>query len=50
VDTVLGYLSAGDGMEDVLEGHPNLTRDDVLACLEFARRLSATHSVALAAA
>jgi uncharacterized protein (DUF433 family) len=50
VDTVLGYLSAGDSMEDILEGHPNLTRDDVLACLEFARRLSATHSVALAAA
>jgi len=50
VDTVLGYLSAGDGVEDILEGHPNLTRDDVLACLEFARRLGALHSVSLAAA
>lgn len=50
VDTVLGYLSAGDRVEDVLEGHPNLIREDVLACLEFARRLSATHSVSLAAA
>lgn len=50
VESVLGYLSAGDSLEDVLEGHPNLKREDVLACLEFARRLGGAHSVCLAAA
>ncbi len=46
VQTVLGYLSAGDSPEDILAGYPQLTRDDVLACLSYARRLSETRSVA----
>ncbi len=37
--TVLGFLSAGDSIEDVLEEYPTLTRDDVLACLAYATRL-----------
>lgn len=49
VQTVLGYLSAGDSVEDVLIAHPNLTREDVLACLSYARRISDLHTtVALA--
>jgi uncharacterized protein (DUF433 family) len=44
VQTVLSYLSAGDNIEDVLQAHPRLTREDVLACLEYARRLSDTHT------
>lgn len=44
VQTVLSYLTAGDGVEDVLRAHPTLTRDDVLACLEYARRLSELHT------
>ena len=36
VQTVLDFLAAGDGIEDVLEGYPGLTREDVLACLAYA--------------
>lgn len=49
VDTVLGYLSAGDSVDDVLEGYPTLTREAVLACIDYARRLGAVRSVSLAA-
>ena len=49
VQTVLSYLSAGDSVEDVLVAHPRLEREDVLACLSYAQRLSEIHStVALA--
>ena len=44
VETVLAYLSAGDTLDDVLTAHPVLAKDDVLACLDYARRLSAAHS------
>lgn len=44
VDTILGYLSAGDSVEDVLMAHPRLGKEDVLACIEYARRLSAARS------
>jgi len=44
VETVLSYLSAGDTVDEVLDAHPNLTREGVLACLAYARRLSAARS------
>jgi uncharacterized protein (DUF433 family) len=44
VDTVLGYLGAGDSVEDVLEALPRLLREDVLACIDYARRLSSARS------
>ena len=44
VQTVLSYLTAGDSVDEVLKAHPRLTREDVLACLEYARRLSDLHS------
>ena len=44
VQTVLSYLSAGDSADDVLRAHPRLSREDVLACLEYARRLSDVHT------
>lgn len=44
VGTILGYLTAGDSIEDVLGAHPSLDREDVLACLNYARRLSETHT------
>jgi uncharacterized protein (DUF433 family) len=50
VETVLGYLSAGDSISDVLDAHPNLTKEDVLACLEFAQKVGAARSLSLAAA
>ncbi len=33
---VLGYLASGMSMEKLLADFPDLTRDDVLACLSFA--------------
>jgi len=48
VQAVLSYLSAGDGVEDVLDAHPSLTREDVMACLAYARRLSELHTTVAA--
>jgi len=45
VHTILGLLSAGDSIPDILEGYPQLTQADILACLDYARRLAETHSV-----
>ena len=38
VEHVLGLLAAGDSIETILEGYPWLEREDVLACLLYARR------------
>jgi uncharacterized protein (DUF433 family) len=39
VETVLGYLSAGETVEEILAQHPGLTAADITACLEFATRV-----------
>ena len=39
VEHVLGMLAAGDDIETILEGYSWLEREDVLACVEYARRL-----------
>ena len=36
VQSVLEYLAAGDSTEDLLAEFPDLERDDLRACLEFA--------------
>ena len=38
VEDVLGWLAAGQSNEEILADYPELTRDDILACLEFAAR------------
>jgi len=43
VQTVMEFLAAGDSVADVLEEYPSLTREDVLACMEWASRLMANH-------
>ncbi len=45
VQTVLSFLSAGDTVDDILIGYPQISRDDVLACLAYAQRLSEAHSI-----
>ena len=40
VQTVLGHLSAGDEIGDVLAAYPRLTREDVMACLDYGARIS----------
>ncbi|MEH1782424.1 MAG: DUF433 domain-containing protein [Nostoc sp.] len=39
VEHILGMLAAGDTIETLLEGYPWLEREDVEACLVYARRL-----------
>jgi uncharacterized protein (DUF433 family) len=38
VESILEYLVAGDSFEDLLAEFPDLQREDLLACLEFAKR------------
>lgn len=39
VEHVLGMLAAGDTIETILEGYSWLEREDILACLVYARRI-----------
>jgi len=39
VEHVLGMLAAGDNIETVVSGYPWMEREDVLACLAYARRV-----------
>jgi uncharacterized protein (DUF433 family) len=38
VELILEKLAAGETMEQVLEAHPRLTREGILAALDFAAR------------
>ena len=40
IGNILGALGSGDSVEDVLEDYPNITRQDVLAAMEFGGELS----------
>jgi uncharacterized protein (DUF433 family) len=50
VETLLEMLSGGATVEDLLADYDDLDRDDILAALEFAARLSQVKRVELAAA
>ena len=39
VQTILGYLSAGDTKKDILKQYPSLESEDIDACLKFAAKL-----------
>lgn len=39
VQTIMGFVLAGDTDEDVLEGYPRLTREDINTCKEFTMML-----------
>jgi uncharacterized protein (DUF433 family) len=45
VEHVLGMLAAGDTPETILQGYAWLEREDIQACLEYARRLVAHERV-----
>jgi uncharacterized protein (DUF433 family) len=40
VEHVLAKLALGDTIERILQGYDCLEREDILACLEYARRLA----------
>jgi uncharacterized protein (DUF433 family) len=44
VESMLEYLAGGDSIEEVLREFPDLEREDLLACLEFARQALAARS------
>jgi uncharacterized protein (DUF433 family) len=48
VESILEYLAGGDSVEQVLAEFPDLERDDILACLEFSRKILAAKSVHVA--
>lgn len=37
---IIGMLANGDTIEDLLKEYPSLTRDDILACLDYAASLA----------
>ncbi len=45
VSTILGYLSAGDSIEDIVVAYPQLTQEHILACLDYARAFTETDSL-----
>jgi uncharacterized protein (DUF433 family) len=50
VEFIVGLLAQGWGESEVLKNYPGLTRDDLLACLEYARdRLAAERVYPLSA-
>lgn len=49
VDSILEYLAGGDSFEEVLEEFPDLEREDLQACIQFAAqslKLRGLHLVA----
>jgi len=42
---ILGMLAAGDDFDTILEGYAWLEREDILACLAYARRLVANETI-----
>src|SRR5512142_368785 len=45
VEHVLGMLAAGDAPDTLLQGYPWLEREDILACIAYARCLVAHERV-----
>lgn len=45
VEHVLGMLAAGDTMQDILQAYPGLEREDIQACLVYARRIAANERI-----
>ncbi len=37
---IIGMLANGDTIEELLKEYPSLTRDDILACLDYAASLA----------
>lgn len=39
VEHILGMLAAGDSAETIMQGYPWLEKEDIQACLVYARRI-----------
>jgi uncharacterized protein (DUF433 family) len=40
VSLVLGYLAAGNAVAEIIKEFPDLTKEQISACLDYARQLS----------
>ncbi len=40
VSLILGYLASGSTSDEIIKEFPDLTRDQIAACLDYARDLS----------
>jgi len=40
VSLILGYLAAGYNIEEIIKEFPNLKKEQIAACLDYARELS----------
>lgn len=40
VSLILGYLAAGKSAEEIIDEFPDLTKEQIAACLDYARELS----------
>lgn len=40
VSLILGYLAAGRTIEEIIKDFPDITREHISACLDYARELS----------
>ena len=47
VSVILSHLAAGESYEEVLKNFPNVTIDDIYACLDFAKYATSEKIVAL---
>lgn len=45
VEMVLDLLSSGMSVQEIIEDHPELEKDDVLAVLQFAKLQLSGHSI-----
>jgi uncharacterized protein (DUF433 family) len=45
VEMILDLLSAGMSTEDLLEDYPDLEREDIAACLQFASKLVQVNTI-----
>jgi len=50
VTTILELLAAGMTIQEILDDYSDLERDDILACLQFAARLSDVKTISKAIA
>jgi len=46
VSLILGYLAAGKTFDEIIKEFPDLTKEQISACLDYARRLSEFEIVA----
>ncbi|MDL5055354.1 DUF433 domain-containing protein [Oscillatoria laete-virens NRMC-F 0139] len=43
VQTILEFLGAGDSIEEIMEEYPSLTKEDILACVQYSSKVMGNH-------